>query len=1181
MKTATKVTLAIFITALIITSILGPLVYVTSKKNMENAVFAHLISTASSRARHLENFLDMQREKVLQLAQSVTVEEFLRASERAPDYRDKFNTAIKRLDRTEEVNESIYEIFILNPYGKVVASSDRRRVGMDRSHDAYFLGAKSAGAYIKDAYISKTTGKPSIAISAPIICRGVREISGVIVIRISLDGINRITTDRTGLGGTGETYLVNENDYMITPSRFIKDAPFKLKVDTEPAGKTFEGVKKAGTEQHEYGALIYKNYKGIKVLGVRYYMPKMRWILVAEIDESEAFAPLNKIKFLFLFTILVVPLLAWLTGRYIARAMTRPIRVLHKGAEIIGQGNLDYKVGTDAKDEIGQLSRAFDEMTEGLKRSTTSIEELNKEIDIRTQAEEALQQEKDYSQSLIETAQVIMLVLDTEARIVRFNPYMEEISGYSLEEVKGKDWFSTFLPERDQDHIRELFRKAVSDIQTQGNVNTIVTKDGRERLIEWHDKTLKDADGNVAGMLSIGQDITERRRAEEKLRESEEIFRTMSTAANDGIIMIDNRGKFTYWNDAAEKIFGYTGEEILGKELRSSLVPKRFLEASETGFSRFKMTGQGAAVGKTLELTAARKNGAEIPIELSMSAVQIGGEWNAIGIVRDITERKKAEDELQKAKIEAEEASLAKSQFLASMSHEIRTPMNAIIGMSELLAGTSLYDEQNDYVEMIQVSADSLLGIINDILDLSKIEAGHIELEENEFNLREVVETTGVTLATRANKKGLELLCHIRPDTPAHIVGDPMRLRQILVNLAGNAIKFTKNGEIVISVEAAEKKNGQAVLHFRVSDTGIGIPKEKQEKIFKSFTQADSSTTRQYGGTGLGLTISRQLVEMMGGKIWVESEEGKGSVFHFTIHTCTVEETVDKYDVVPGEIIHLRVLIVDDNSTNRLILREITSAWGFLPGEAESGSTALRELKQAKKNGNPYQFILLDKNMPHMDGFETAERIKKLPEYTDLPIILLTSSEAKGDRRKANDIGISEVLLKPVRRSKLYDVIVSSIVGVRKKKGLPEKQVAESSLKGKPIEILLAEDNLINQKLAVRLLEKQGWRVSVANNGKEAVDLSGRNGFDLILMDVQMPEMDGIEATKEIRKREEGTDRYIPIIALTAHAFEEDRKKCLAAGMDGYAAKPIKVQELFATMEETLNSSDTRTHKEA
>ena len=800
--------------------------------------------------------------------------------------------------------------------------------------------------------------------------------------------------------------------------------------------------------------------------------------------------------------------------------------------------------------------------------------------------------EEEIYRTLANTSRAgVYIVQDGKFHFINHNAAM--YAGYTEEEMTGTEALSILYPE-DRKSATENAGKMLRGETTTPYEFRIITKDGQ---IRWIMETLTSIDyRGKRAILGNSLDVTERREAGRKLEESEKKLYHIIAGISVPTFVIDNNHTVTHWNRACENLTGISAHEVIGTSKQWSafysaerptmadlMVDKTAEEeiyecyegkcqksvlmedAYETeGF--FPTLGEG---GKWLFFTS---------VPLKNTAGEVIG---AIETLQDTTERRRAEEQLQQAKIEAEEASLAKSQFLASMSHEIRTPMNAIIGMSELLAGTSLYDEQNDYVEMIQVSADSLLGIINDILDLSKIEAGHLDLEETEFNLREVVETTGVTLATRANKKGLELLCHIRPDTPAHIVGDPMRLRQILVNLTGNAIKFTENGEIVISVEAAEKKDGKAVLHFRVSDTGIGIPKEKREKIFESFTQADSSTTRQYGGTGLGLTISKQLVEMMGGKIWVESEEGKGSVFHFTIHTRTVEETVDKYDVVPGGIIHLRVLIVDDNSTNRLILREITSAWGFLPGEAESGSTALRELKQAKENGNPYQFILLDKNMPHMDGFETAERIKKLLEYTDLPIILLTSSEAKGDRKKANDIGISEVLLKPVRRSKLYDVIVSSIVGVRKNKGLPEKQVAESSLKGKPLEILLAEDNLINQKLAVRLLEKQGWRVTVANNGKEAVDLSGRNGFDLILMDVQMPEMDGIEATREIRKREQGTDMHIPIIALTAHAFEEDRKRCLAAGMDGYATKPIKVQELFAMIEKTLDSSDTRTQKEA
>jgi len=655
--------------------------------------------------------------------------------------------------------------------------------------------------------------------------------------------------------------------------------------------------------------------------------------------------------------------------------------------------------------------------------------------------------------------------------------------------------------------------------------------------------------------------IDRRKQVGERLRESEEKFRAMAASAQDAIIMMDNEGNISYWNEAAERMFGYKKDEIIGKHLHRTLAPERFYESYLKGFKKFQITGEGAAVGKTLELAAVRKDGTEFPIELSLSAVKLKGKWNATGIIRDITERKKVEEELEKAKKAAEEANQAKSQFLASMSHEIRTPMNAIIGISELLSGTSLYDEQKEYVEMIKISAGNLLNIIDDVLDLSKIESGKLELEETEFNLRDVVEETAVSFVTQATKKGIELLCHIDPEIPAYIIGDPMRLRQILVNLIGNAIKFTEKGQVVVDVKTEERKGNRAILRFCVSDTGIGIPREKQAKIFESFTQADGSTTRKYGGTGLGLTISKQLVEKMGGRIWVESEIGKGSNFYFTI-SCSVVEKMEKRVVPPG-IRNLRVLIVDDNATNRLILREMVSGWDFSPTEAEDGLSALKQLEN-----NFYQLILLDKSMPGMDGFEVARRIKQMPKYADVPIIVLSSAEEKGDRKRAKELGISDVLIKPVRRSKLYNSIVAALAKKEKTK-VPETKV-ESVFKGRPLKVLLAEDNPINQKLAVRILEKQGWKVTVANNGREAVEWVRKNGFDFVLMDIQMPEMDGLEATKEIREREKTTGKHIPIVALTAHAFREDEEKCLSAGMDGYVTKPIKIQELFKTIEDIL-----------
>ena len=664
-----------------------------------------------------------------------------------------------------------------------------------------------------------------------------------------------------------------------------------------------------------------------------------------------------------------------------------------------------------------------------------------------------------------------------------------------------------------------------------------------------------------------------KRKNEELIGLLDDLKRTKDHVSNilenmmDTLIVVDLKGIIQTVNRATCTLLGYGEEELVGRPIADIFADKK---AIKEFFERREL--------RNYETDYKAKNGRGVPMLLNSSVTRgkDGRISEIICVAIDITRRKIAEKEMLKAREEALSASRAKSEFLASMSHEVRTPMNAILGMAELLTDTELNEEQKDYLEMIKISANSLLEIINDILDLSKIEAGELELEETEFNLEKLVETTCISLSPKVHKKGLELLCHLKPEVPEYVMSDPTRLRQILINLIGNATKFTEKGEIVVNVEILKRKKRDVVLHFNVSDTGIGIPKEKQAKIFESFTQADIFTTRKYGGTGLGLTISKKLVEKMEGKIWVESEPGKGSAFHFTIRALTVEKPTGK-ETVPGEIKDLRILIVDDNSTNRLILNEIVSAWGFYPKEAENSSSALETLKSAGEKGNAYQLILLDKKMPEMNGFELAKRIREIPEYSSTPIILLSSDEEKGDRDKAKAVGISNVLLKPIRRSKLYDTLINALTGIKKKREPAEKRSRiESRLKGKSLKILLAEDNLVNQKLAVKLLEKQGWRVKVANNGKETVKLVERNGFDLVLMDVQMPEMDGLEATKLIREREKETRKHIPIIALTANAFEEDRRKCLEVGMDDYTSKPIRIQELFKIIESLLENPGKR-----
>jgi two-component system, sensor histidine kinase and response regulator len=774
-----------------------------------------------------------------------------------------------------------------------------------------------------------------------------------------------------------------------------------------------------------------------------------------------------------------------------------------------------------------------------------------------------------------------IVATNPDGLITLFSAGAERMLGFTAEEMVGKQSPAIFhvaaeielrgriLSEQFGRTIQGygVFVELASRGETEEREWTYVRKDGTRLVASVSINAVHDAEGNVSGYIGIGHDITKRKESESKLQLLTERLSLATAVAAVGVWEWDVANSAMTWDDTMVEIYGFSlNKESPYEQWRGAVHPEDLPLAE----GALKKTLEERARA-TVEFRITRPDGTVRHLSAAEGPVldEEGNVSKIIGVNIDVTNRRKVETDLQRAKDEAEAANRAKSEFLANMSHEIRTPMNGIMGMTELVLDTELDSEQREYLNLAKMSADSLLSLINDILDYSKIEAGKLEIDAIEFNLGDCLGDTMKTLSLRAHQKGLELAFEIEPDVPDALIGDPGRLRQIILNLVGNAIKFTEHGEVVLSVQLMTHVGDELQLRFTVTDTGIGISAANQAAIFEAFKQADGTMTRKYGGTGLGLTISSRLVELMGGRIWVESEVGEGSRFHFTAN-FKVQKLAPR-TVVPRDpttLRDMRVLIVDDNATNRQILVKMLEGWHMISTVADSGAKAMVTLTEAKGIGRTFPLILLDAQMPEMDGFALAEYIKRHPSYRAATIMMLSSAGQRGDAMRCRELGVAAYLTKPVRQSELMDAILTAL-GTRAKSEAKPALVTRHSLRESQnrLRVLLAEDNAVNQLVALRLLERFGHTVTVAANGKKAVEAWEKGVFDAILMDVQMPEMNGWEATQAIREKERSLGQRIPIIAMTAHAMKGDDERCFAAGMDDYLTKPIRTEELMTVLE--------------
>jgi len=1090
-----------------------------------------------------------------------------------PDIASNPDTAQKWLANRAGI-KSIFTsgLLLFLPDGKLLVEEPELpgRRGKDFSYREYFRKTVATGKpLISDPFPSSKHGHPTIMMTAPVYGADGRLIfilGGSVDLLAEKTIFHSLTSRKIGKSG----YL-----YLFAPDRTMIMHPDQtriMKQDVKPGvnvmfDRALEGFEGTGETVNSKGLRFVASFKHLQSTG---------WILAANYPAGEAYQPITRFRNYFLLTIFIVLLAAITLAWRLGTGIGRPLSGMIKQFTDLAQPDSDKKQRLDESraDELGLLAVSFNTL-----------------LDDVQQHEQELKESEHRFRQMFEGHSAIMLMIEPRSgRIVDANSSAAQFYGYSLEQLCNMN-----ISEINQ--LPPELVAAECENAAAGEENFFVfphrLADGAIKTVEVHSTPIGEGDSIL--LYSIVQDITERIAAEEDARLAHERAVQLFRMTPSATFTVDLDRTITSWNDAMIRITGFTAEEAIGNECSF------FAELPcKNRCGLYAEDVPKPIVAK--ECTIRHKDGEHRVISKNVDYVRdaVGAVIGGIESFDDITDRKLAEEkllsfaaqmeqknaELGTALITAEEATQAKSAFLATMSHEIRTPMNGVIGMTGLLLETPLTDEQRGYAEIVNRSGENLLSLINDILDFSKIEAGKLDIELLDFDIRTTLEDTAEMLAVRASQANLELICRIDPDVPTCLNGDPGRLRQIITNLAGNAIKFTHEGEIVISARLESESEESVIIRFEITDTGIGVPKDRRAAIFSPFTQVDGSTTRKYGGSGLGLAICKQLTELMGGEIGIESEEGKGSTFWFAVPfgkqaTEVLPQTTGlkkASDVSPAEtIIGTKVLVVDDNATHRMLMITLLSHWGCEYETAVNGIPALALMSEATRCGKPFSVALIDQMMPGMDGLELGRRIKADPALESTPLIMVTALGNRGVAAQLKDLGFAGYVSKPVRQSQLYDCIAQVLGGGKQASesfaAVTCQGAAGSDKSG--VHILLAEDNIINQKVAQSILGKLGYKADVAANGLEAVRALELIDYDIVLMDCQMPEMDGFQATAMIRSPESKVlNHKVPIIAMTANAMKGDRENCIKAGMDDYLSKPVKKDGLAAILETWLKQED-------